>query len=62
MRQQCSGSIPKVNKLTHGTQCIVNCLRPSGVRVDGVSCLDNCPGVTWPQDRADGQMDGRSYG
>lgn len=66
--QQCSGSIPKVNQLTYGIETIVNRLPSSGVRVNGVSCLDNCPEVRWVAFTVrsegthwwmDGQTDGR---
>lgn len=60
--QQCSGSIPKVNKLTGGSELSIVFL-PRGVRVNGVSCLDNCPEVRWVaftvQPGGDGLMDGQ---
>lgn len=44
MCHQCSGSIPKVHKLTGGSELSIVFL-PRGVRVNGEACLDNCPEV-----------------
>lgn len=62
--QQCSGSIPKVNKLTHGTEWIVSGLPPSRGQSEwsvlfGQLSWGEMSGLHRPA-RRDGLMDGRT--
>lgn len=62
--QQCSGSIPKVNKLTHGTERIVSGLPPSrGRREWSVLFGQQSRGlrrVGWVDGRTDGSEQGQT--